>query len=560
MMRQPEWWQDAVVYQVYPRSFYDANGDGVGDLRGITEKLDYIASLGVDVVWSCPFFVSPWADGGYDIADYRAVDPAFGTMEDFEALVAGVHARGMKFVMDFVGNHTSDEHPWFQAALADKDSPYHDYYTFRPGKDGREPSNWASIFGGSAWEYVPALDEYYLHLFAKKQPDLNWENPKVVEEVLSILEFWADKGVDGYRLDAINYLYKEPGYPDVEPMPGSPYGFATAHYANKPRVHEHFRTLRSRVMGPRGLSTVAEVAYLDDETARGYADPARGELDMLYLFDVLNVDQEGFDKFSPLPLDLPRFKRALAHWQQVLHGHGWLALFLGNHDQPRAVSRFGDEGAYRARSAKMLANAMYFLQGTPYLYQGEELGMANPHYASLSQFKDVEALDALRAGLARGESEQHWLELLNARSRDCGRAPFSWDGGPAAGFTRGTPWMDPCADAEQVNAAAEEADPDSVLHFYRALIRARKGRPSVLWGRTEFLAMDDPDLFLYTRTAEEEALFSANNFSGKERSFPLPEGFAGAEVLLSNCGAPQLDGDGVLTLRPWEGLTLLAKK
>ena len=239
-MRQPKWWQDAVVYQIYPRSFCDSNGDGMGDLAGITSKLDYIASLGVDVIWSCPFFVSPWADGGYDVADYRAIDPAFGTMSDFEEMIKGIHARGMRFMMDFVGNHTSDEHPWFRAALQDKNSPYHDYYIFRPGKNGAEPSNWASIFGGSAWEYVPHLDEYYLHLFAKKQPDLNWENPAVVQEVIDILRFWADKGVDGYRLDAINYLYKDPDFPDVEPMPGSRYGFATQHYANKPRVNDHF--------------------------------------------------------------------------------------------------------------------------------------------------------------------------------------------------------------------------------------------------------------------------------------------------------------------------------
>ncbi len=555
-MRQPKWWQDAVVYQIYPRSFYDSNADGMGDLAGITAKLDYIASLGVDIVWSCPFFVSPWADGGYDVADYRSIDPAFGTMADFEAMIEGIHARGMRFMMDFVGNHTSDEHPWFQAALQDKNSPYHDYYIFRPGKNGAEPSNWASIFGGSAWEYVPHLDEYYLHLFAKKQPDLNWENPAVVQEVIDILRFWADKGVDGYRLDAINYLYKDPDFPDVEPMPGSRYGFATEHYANKPRINDHFRALHDAVFGPRGLTTVAEVAYLDKKVAREYADPARGELDALYPFDLLNVDQDGYDKFSPRPLDLVQLKAALAHWQQVMQDHGWLALFLGNHDQPRAVSRFGDEGEFRARSAKMLANAMYFLRGTPYLYQGEELGMTNPHYTSLSQFRDVEALNALAEGLARGESEAHWLKLLNDRSRDGGRAPFSWNSAPNAGFTTGKPWMDPCANAGEINAAAEEDDPDSVLNFYRKLIRVRKGRPAVLFGKTEFLLPEDPDLMVYTRTDEAEALLSVNNFSSLSRTFALPDAFLGAELLLSNCGDLKIR-DGVVTLRPWEGFTLL---
>ena len=555
-MDKAKWWQDAAVYQIYPRSFFDSNGDGIGDLKGITAKLDYIKSLGIDIIWSCPFFVSPWADGGYDVADYRSIAPEFGTMEDFDEMIAGIHARGMRFMMDFVGNHTSDEHAWFQAALKSKDSPYHSYYTFRPGRDGKEPSNWASIFGGSAWEYVPELDEYYLHLFAKKQPDLNWEDPAVVQEVLDILNFWADKGVDGYRLDAINYLYKEPDFPDVEPMPGSPYGFATEHYANKPKVHEHFRTLHDKVMAPRGLTTVAEVAYLDEETARGYADPARGELDALYPFDLLNVDQEGYDKFSPLPLDLPSLKRALAHWQSVMHDHGWLALFIGNHDQPRALSRFGDEEHYPVRSAKLLANAMYFLQGTPYIYQGDEIGMTNPHYGSLSQFKDVEALNALREGLDRGNSEERWLKLLNDRSRDGGRAPFSWSADEYAGFSTTKPWMDPCTNYKDINAAIEEDDPDSVLNFYRRLLKVRKGVPAVIYGTTEFLDMDDTELMVYTRRAEGQELISINNFSGSERSYRLPAGSEAAELLISNCEDPIIK-DGVIDLRPWETVTLI---
>ena len=555
-MDKAKWWQDAAVYQIYPRSFFDSNGDGIGDLKGITAKLDYIKSLGIDIIWSCPFFVSPWADGGYDVADYRSIAPEFGTMEDFDEMIAGIHARGMRFMMDFVGNHTSDEHAWFQEALKSKDSPYHSYYTFRPGRDGKEPSNWASIFGGSAWEYVPELDEYYLHLFAKKQPDLNWEDPAVVQEVLDILNFWADKGVDGYRLDAINYLYKEPDFPDVEPMPGSPYGFATEHYANKPKVHEHFRTLHDKVMAPRGLTTVAEVAYLDEETARGYADPARGELDALYPFDLLNVDQEGYDKFSPLPLDLPSLKRALSHWQSVMHDHGWLALFIGNHDQPRALSRFGDEEHYPVRSAKLLANAMYFLQGTPYIYQGDEIGMTNPNYGSLSQFKDVEALNALREGLDRGDSEERWLKLLNDRSRDGGRAPFSWSADAYAGFSTTKPWMDPCTNYKDINAAIEEDDPDSVLNFYRRLLKARKGLPAVIYGSTEFLEMDDPELMVYIRRAEGQELISINNFSGSERSYRLPAGYEAAELLISNCGDPIIK-DGVMDLRPWEAVTLI---
>ncbi len=556
-----KYWQDMAVYQIYPKSFYDSNGDGIGDLRGIIEKLDYIAELGVDMIWSSPFFLSPWADGGYDVADYRSIDPQFGTMEDFDELIAGIHSRGMKFMMDFVGNHTSDEHVWFMEALSDRQSPYHDYYIFRKGRNGGEPSNWASIFGGSAWEYVPSLDEYYLHLFAKKQPDLNWENPRVVKEVIDILEKKKKKGVDGYRLDAINYLYKDPSFPDVEPMEGSRYGFATEHYANKPRIHDHFKRLHDEVMEKHGLTTVAEVAYLDEETARGYADPSRGELDALYPFDLLNIDQEGYDKFAPVPFELPRLKKALAHWQSVMHDHGWLALFIGNHDQPRALSRFGDEKSYPSRSAKLLANAMYFLQGTPYIYQGDELGMTNPHYSSLDQFRDVEALNALSDGLRRGESSEHWLDLLNRRSRDCGTAPISWTDGENAGFSSGKPWMDVCSNYREINAEIEEKDPDSVLSFYKRLLRIRKGLHSVIYGETVFLELEDPDLLIYERRYKNEILISINNFSGKERIYRLPDDLCGADLLISNLGEPRFDpGSQMLSLRPWEAITFIKNK
>ncbi|MCQ4948734.1 MULTISPECIES: glycoside hydrolase family 13 protein [Oscillospiraceae] len=557
LMQDPDWWRSATVYQIYPRSFFDSDGDGEGDLAGISQKLDYIKSLGVDVVWSCPYFVSPKADNGYDVADYRAIDPAFGTMEQWQEMVDGIHARGMRFVMDFVGNHTSDEHPWFEAARQSKDSPYHDYYIFREGKNGAEPSNWASVFGGSIWEYNQPTGEYYLHTFAVKQPDLNWENPKVVDEVVDILKFWVDRGVDGFRLDAINYLYKEPDFPDVEPMPGSKYGFANQHYANKPRVNEHFRDLNERVFGKYGMMTVAEVAYVDMETARQYCGPDRRELNMLYLFDLLNIDQEGFDKFSPKPLDLPLFKKTALEWQQGLHGQGWQALFMDNHDQPRAVSRFGDDGVYWKESAKMLANCFYMMQGTPYIFQGDEIGMTNVHYDSVEKFRDVEVFNTYEERKAAGESDEALLKVFCDRARDNGRTPMQWDDSENAGFTAGTPWIEVNDNYRKINVASQEGDPDSILNFYRELIAKRKQWDVIAYGDMELYHPDCDKTFGYIRRFENQALFCLSNFTGEEIEFHLPEEFLSdrTSVLLQNY--PGLVIAPVITLRPYESFTLV---
>ncbi|SCJ75828.1 Oligo-1%2C6-glucosidase [Anaerotruncus sp. 2789STDY5834896] len=560
LKREEKWWRNATVYQIYPRSFFDANGDGEGDLAGITAKLDYIKSLGVDVVWSCPYFVSPKADNGYDVADYRDIDPAFGTMEQWREMVDGVHRRGMRFVMDFVGNHTSDEHPWFRQACQSKDSPYHDYYIFKPGRaDGSEPSNWMSVFGGSMWEKNPATDEYYLHTFAVKQPDLNWENPKVVDEVVDIMRFWIELGVDGFRLDAINYLYKEPGYPDVEPLPGSKYGFATEHYANKPRVHEHFNTLNRRVFSKYGAMTVAEVAYVDMDTARGYCGPDRQELDMLYPFDILNVDQEGFDKFAPKPLDLPLLKSELARWQTGLHNSGWLALFMGNHDQCRAVSRFGDDGKYWKQSAKMLANCFYMMQGTPYIFQGDEIGMTNVHYDSVDKFRDVEVYNTYREHVIEGgEDPQKWLQLFCDRARDNGRTPMQWDDSKNAGFTTADePWIEVVDNYPRINVASQEKDPDSILNFYRELIAKRKQWDVIAYGDFALLQPDSTELFCYTRHCDGQDLLCANNFTDHEVSFDLPAAFTGENVTVLLQNYPDLALSGTVTLRPYECFTLI---
>lgn len=552
------WWQNATVYQVYPRSFFDSNGDGEGDLGGITAKLDYLQSLGIDVVWCSPYFKSPMADGGYDVADYRDIDPLYGTLDDWKKLIAGAHSRGLKFVMDLVANHSSDEHPWFISAKNDKDSPYRDYYYFKPGKqNGDEPSNWASVFGGSAWQKSPETGEYYLHLFATKQPDLNWSNPKVVDEIVDIMNFWCDLGVDGFRLDAINYLYKNPAFPDVEPMPGSKYGFATEHYASLPPVHTHFNNLNKRVWNPRQTMTVAELAYTDLQTGIDYCAPQRNELDMLYLFDILNIDQDGFDKFSPLPLNLPLLKRTLNTWQQGMHDRGWLALFIGNHDQPRAVSRFGNDGKYHAESAKMLACAMYFLQGTPYFYQGDEIGMTNVNYKSVHDFRDVEVLNTYREFVGeKGESEAKWLHLFNTRSRDNGRTPMQWDDTPNGGFTKGTPWIPVNDNYKKINVAAQEADPDSILNFYRKLIATRKDHEVVIFGDVNFVDLDDEAIFAYTRVYQDQALLCICNFTDDTQYFKVPQKFEHmmGEVLLNNYS--DVCADTEYTLRPYECILL----
>ncbi len=553
LKKEKNWWMDASVYQIYPKSFYDKNGDGFGDLQGVRRKLPYIKSLGVDIIWLCPFFKSPQADNGYDISDYFSIDSIFGDMDDLRRLIDDCHALDLKFVMDMVANHTSDEHEWFKKALSG-DKRYMDYYYFRDPVNGHAPSNWASVFGGSAWECVPSLDKYYLHLFHKKQPDLNWENKEVVDNIIAIMKHWAEFGVDGFRLDAINYLYKEPSFPDVATDPGSEYGFATEHYANKPRVNDHFARLNREVFAPYNLMTVAEVAYISPETAREYCGINRPELDMLYIFDLLNFDQEGFDKFSPVPFDVKSFKDAVFTWQREMGKFGHLALFLSNHDQPRNVGRFGDDSdQWRDKSAKMQANAMYMLKGTPYIYQGEELGMTRLDYDDISEFHDVEVLSTYDEKVTRGgESREKWLSLFNSRSRDCGRSPMQWDDSRNAGFTTGTPWQKVNGNYKKINVSRQENDKDSVLNFYRKLLRLRKSLISVQKGDVAPICPESPDTFCYLRRYEKETVVSLNNFKPFISGVSLPEGEF--SVLLSNSGRTgKISGE--ITLQPYECIT-----
>ena len=558
MENKRNWWQDAVFYQIYPRSFFDSDGDGEGDLAGITAKLDYIKSLGVDAIWSCPYFVSPKADNGYDVADYRDIDPSFGTLEDWKVMCDEIHKRGMKFFMDLVVNHTSDEHAWFQSAISSKDSPYRDYYIFREGKeDGSEPSNWMSVFGGSAWQYNEPTKDYYLHLFAVKQPDLNWQNPKIMDEVSDIIEFWADLGVDGFRLDAFNNADKDQSFPDVETFPGEKYGFASQHYVSRPGVDEYIHELYKRQLGPKDLVTVVELAYCPVEKAIEYCDPKREEFDMLYFFDMLNFDQEGYDKFKPVPFKVSDLKKTMDHWISNLHGKGYCALFIGNHDQCRALSRFGNTGAYRVRSAKTLANAMYFLEGVPYVYQGDELGMTNTDFQYIEEYNDVEVHNYWREHVVdKGEDPEKVLEILRERSRDAGRSPIPWNDSPNGGFTTGTPWLRLGSEYKTVNVEAEDKDPESVLNFYRKLLHLRHGRPSIIKGETCWLDLDSDEHMSYLRKFEGETLASLNNFTEHEVTVQLPEELdaENAEVLLSNCGRETL-GENAVRLGPWECLT-----
>lgn len=556
------WWHDAVFYQIYPRSFFDSNNDGNGDLRGISEKLDYIKALGVDAIWICPYFVSPKADNGYDVADYRNIDPDFGTLEDWKEMCEGIHKRGMRLFMDLVVNHTSDEHPWFRSASADRNSPYYDCYIFREGKrDGSEPSNWLSVFGGPAWKYNEATDSYYLHLFAEKQPDLNWRNPRVMNEVADIIAYWAKLGVDGFRLDAFNNIDKDPDFPDVKTLPGEKYGFASKHYVSRPGVDRYIHELYKRELKPRGLITVSETAYCPGQKALDYCDPRREEFDMLYMFDLLNFDQEGYDKFAPKPFRVSDFKKALNYWLEILHGTSYMALFLGNHDQCRPVSRFGNTGAYLKESAKTLASALYFLEGVPYIYQGEELGLINSDFSSIGEFRDVEVFNYWRENvIEKGRDPKEVLSLLNQRSRDTSRAPMPWSDEANGGFSKVEPWMKAYSQYPICNVKAEEEDPDSVLHFYRKLFKVRHERSEIVKGDLEWIDYDSDLHFSYLRKKEDELLICLNSFSEAEIKIDLKEELPlhKAKILLSNYDRKEVGEDPVI-LRPWECLCLHLK-
>ncbi len=557
------WWTRATVYQVYPRSFQDSDGDGVGDLRGIVSRLDHLEALGVDVVWLSPIYRSPQDDNGYDISDYRDVDPVFGTLEDLDELIAAMHARGMKLVMDLVVNHTSDEHPWFVESRSSVDSPKRDWYWWRPpregmapGQPGAEPTNWHSFFSGSTWELDEASGEYYLHLFSRKQPDLNWENPEVRQAVYAMMRWWLDRGVDGFRMDVINLISKDTSLPDG-PVVAGVWGDGSAHYTDGPRVHEFLQEMHREVFDGRegALLTVGETPGVTLEEALKYTDPARREVDMVFQFEHVGLDHGPGGKFDPRPLRLTDLKATFGRWQAGLADAGWNSLYWDNHDQPRVVSRFGDDGRYRRESAKALATLLHLHRGTPYVYQGEELGMTNAHFTRFDQYRDIESLNHVAQSRALGTAtDEQLLAGLAAMSRDNARTPVQWDASPQAGFTTGTPWLAVNPNHAEVNAAAEHADPASVLHHYRRLIALRHDDPVVALGDFTMLLPQDEQVYAFTRTLGDDALLVVVNVSGQEAPVELGDAWpVGAD---GGWGEPVLgthDEPGEPTvLRPWE--------
>ncbi|RWT80273.1 alpha,alpha-phosphotrehalase [Aeromonas caviae] len=554
-MTQTPWWQSAVIYQIYPKSFQDSGARGTGDLKGIMARLDYLKTLGVDALWLTPVYVSPQVDNGYDIADYLNIDPAYGTMTDFEALLGAAHARGIRIVMDIVVNHTSTEHAWFKSALGDKNSPYRDYYIWKDPVDGGVPNNWQSKFGGSAWELDPATGQYYLHLFAREQADLNWENPAVRAEVKKIIHFWAKKGVDGFRLDVINLISKDQAFPDDEVGDGRRF------YTDGPRIHEFLQDVSRDVFAPVGAMTVGEMSSTSLEHCQRYGALDGSELSMVFNFHHLKVDYPGGDKWTKAPFDFLELKRIFNHWQCGMHGKGWSALFWCNHDQPRIVSRFGDEGEHRVAAAKMLASTLHGLQGTPYIYQGEEIGMTNPGYQRIDDYQDVESRNIFAIKQAEGMSEAEILAILGAKSRDNSRTPMQWSAAANAGFTSGTSWLKPAANYPEINAEAALADQHSVFWHYRDLIALRKAHPIFTQGDYQELLTGHPQIWAYARRADDQTLLVVSNFYGEPVEFALPAELQSGEgrLLLGNYpdspARPQS-----CKLRPYESLIWLMEQ
>ena len=549
-----KWWKEAVIYQIYPRSFMDSNGDGIGDLQGIISRLDYLKYLGIDVIWLSPIYKSPGDDNGYDISDYQDIMDEFGTMADFDALLAAAHERGIKIVMDLVVNHTSDEHRWFVESRKSSDNEYRDYYIWKKGKDGgTPPNNWGSCFGGSAWQYDEATDMYYLHLFSRKQPDLNWDNPKVRREVFDMMTWWCDKGIDGFRMDVISMISKTKEMPDGK-VHGL-YGDYGPYCVHGPNVHKYLQEMNKEVLSRYDIMTVGETPGVTTQLAGQYAGEDAGELNMVFQFEHVEGDGK-YGKWTDEKIPLTTLKKILSRWQTELYGKAWNSLFWDNHDQPRAVSRFGDDRpAYREVSAKMLATCLHMLQGTPYIYQGEELGMTNYPFQSPDDFRDIESINAYREWCLDGQlSHEVFWPCITFKSRDNARTPMQWSDSEQAGFTTGTPWIAVNPNYREINAKAQAADPESVFHYYRKLIALRREHPIMVYGRYEELLADSEELFVYTRTLESETLLVVCSFCDHETAFAIPQEFAGASCLISNRNG---DYTGTkITLKPYEAFVL----
>ena len=542
----PHWWQNGVIYQIYPKSFQDTTGSGTGDLRGVTYRLDYLKTLGVDAIWLTPFYVSPQVDNGYDVANYTAIDPAYGTLDDFDELVAEAKARGIRIVLDMVLNHSSTQHAWFRESL-NKESPYREFYIWRDGEPGIPPNNWRSKFGGNAWQWHAESEQYYLHLFAPEQADLNWENPAVRAELKKVCEFWADRGVDGLRLDVVNLISKDQAFPS------DPDGDGRRFYTDGPRAHEFLQEMSRDVFTPRELMTVGEMSSTSLENCQQYAALDGRELSMTFNFHHLKVDYPGGEKWTLAKPDYVALKALFSHWQQGMHNRAWNALFWCNHDQPRIVSRFGDEGEYRLPAAKMLAMVLHGMQGTPYVYQGEEIGMTTPHFTQITDYRDVESHNMFAERLAQGQDAQTLLAILASKSRDNSRTPMQWNSEAHGGFTTGTPWIALCDNYEAINVDTALNDPNSVFYTYQQLISLRKTTPILTWGDYQDLLPDHPALWCYRRQWKGQTLLVVANLSAELQHWQPDAAHGEWTALISNydevASAPS-----EMTLRPYEAV------
>ena len=556
---EKRWWKESVVYQIYPRSFCDSNGDGIGDLNGITSKLDYLKELGVDVIWLSPVYKSPNDDNGYDISDYQDIMDEFGTMEDFDRMLATAHEKGIKIMMDLVVNHTSDEHKWFIESRKSTDNPYRDYYIWRPAKeDGSLPNNWGSCFSGPAWEYDKTTDMYFLHLFSKKQPDLNWDNPVVRQEVFDMMNWWLEKGVDGFRMDVISLISKEqPELPDKEPGIN---GYATFNVsANGPHVHEYLQEMRQKALNNADTITVGECSGVTLEEAKKYARSDEKELNMVFQFEHMDVDSdEKAGKWTTRKMDLRDLKKILTRWQKGLQDIAWNSLYWENHDQPRSVSRFGnDSDEYREISAKMLATCIHMMQGTPYVYQGEELGMTNCLFNTLENFRDLESINAFHELTEQGKmTEEEMMAAIGYKGRDNARTPMQWDDSANAGFSGAdaTPWIMVNPNYTKINAKDQVSREDSVFKYYQKLIKLRHESDLIVYGTYDLILDDDKDIYAYIRTLGDEKLIVYCNFSENTREVELPEEFTDGKILISNYNDAKVSEK--ITLRPYEAIVI----
>lgn len=552
-MMEKQWWKESVVYQIYPRSFMDSNGDGIGDLRGIISKLDYLKKLGIDVIWLSPVYESPNDDNGYDISDYRKIMNEFGTINDWDELLSAMHERNMKLMMDLVVNHTSDEHNWFIESRKSKDNPYRDYYIWRPGKGEKEPNNWGAAFSGSAWQYDEETDEYYLHLFSKKQPDLNWDNERVRKDVYEMMEFWLEKGIDGFRMDVINFISKEEGLPAVKTEEEG-YVSGHQHFMNGPNIHTYLHEMNQEVLSKYDIMTVGEMPGVTTEEAKLYTAEERQELQMVFQFEHMDLDSGEGGKWDVKPCSLLTLKQNLTKWQKALEHTGWNSLYWNNHDQPRVVSRFGNDTTYRIESAKMLATVLHMMKGTPYIYQGEEIGMTNVHFDSIDEYRDIETLNMYREKVIEcDEDEEKVMQSIYVKGRDNARTPMQWSATEHAGFTAGEPWIGLNANYKEINVEQALQDSNSIFYYYKKLIELRKKHQIIVYGTYDLILEEHPSIFAYIRTWKDEKLLVIANFTDDECVFEMPDEitYSNLELLINNYNVQDEKIESIV-LKPYE--------